>query len=113
MALFRHRSGRSDPLVSGLIPATYCDDVAVDRRRDRSAAMARRARATPQAGRGDGNKRLALAAVIAFYGVNGRRVALTNDEPYQLVVEVAAGHFDSVDDIAARLRTATDVWPPR
>jgi death on curing protein len=56
----------------------------------------------------DGNKRLALAAVIAFYGVNGRRLTLTNDEAYDLVINVAAGHLDPVDDIAARLRTATE-----
>jgi death-on-curing protein len=55
----------------------------------------------------DGNKRLALAAVIVFYGVNGRRLTLTNDDAYQLVIDVATGQFDLVDDIAARLRTAT------
>lgn len=56
----------------------------------------------------DGNKRLALAGVIAFYGVNGRRLTLTNDQAYDLVIDVAAGHLDSVDVIAARLRTATE-----
>jgi death on curing protein len=56
----------------------------------------------------DGNKRLALAAVIAFYGVNGRRLTLTNGEAYELVIDVAAGTLDSVDDIAARLRPATE-----
>ena len=56
----------------------------------------------------DGNKRLALAAVIAFYGVNGRRLTLTNDEAYDLVIDVAAGGLDSVDGIAARLSTATE-----
>lgn len=55
----------------------------------------------------DGNKRLALAAVIAFYGVNGRRLTLTNDQAYDLVIDVATGALDSVDDIVARLRTAT------
>ena len=56
----------------------------------------------------DGNKRLALAAVIAFYGINGRRLTLTNDAAYELVMAVAAGHLDSVDDIAATLRAATE-----
>jgi death-on-curing protein len=55
----------------------------------------------------DGNKRLALAAVIAFYGVNGLRLTLTNDEAYDLVIDVATGMLDAADDIAARLRTAT------
>jgi death-on-curing protein len=55
----------------------------------------------------DGNKRLALAATIAFYGVNGRRLTLTNDEAYELIMDVAAGKLDSVDDIAATLAAAT------
>ncbi len=56
----------------------------------------------------DGNKRLALAGIIAFYGVNGRRLTLTNDQAYDLVIDVAAGHLNSVDVIAARLRKATE-----
>ncbi len=55
----------------------------------------------------DGNERLALAAVIAFYGLNGRRLTLTNDQAYDLVISVAAGHLDNVDDIAAVLQHAT------
>jgi death on curing protein len=55
----------------------------------------------------DGDKRLALAAVIAFYGLNGRRLTLTNDEAYNLVISVAAGQLDAVDAIAAILRNAT------
>ena len=56
----------------------------------------------------DGNKRLALAGVIAFYGVNGRRLTLTNDEAYELVMAVADGRLAAVPDIAARLRPATE-----
>ena len=56
----------------------------------------------------DGNKRLALAAVIAFYGVNGRRLTLTNDEAYDLIIDVAAGHLDSAEEIARRLCGATE-----
>jgi death on curing protein len=55
----------------------------------------------------DGNKRLALASAIAFYGLNGRRLTLTNDEAYDLVISVAAGQLDDVDSIAAVLRNAT------
>jgi death on curing protein len=55
----------------------------------------------------DGNKRLALGAVIAFYGLNGRRLTLTNDQAYNLVVSVAAGQLDDVDTIAAILQNAT------
>ncbi|MGH3259121.1 MAG: type II toxin-antitoxin system death-on-curing family toxin [Streptosporangiaceae bacterium] len=55
----------------------------------------------------DGNKRLALAAVIAFYGLNGRRLTLTNDAAYELVIRVAAGQLDLVDDITAVLQLAT------
>jgi death on curing protein len=55
----------------------------------------------------DGNKRLSLAALIAFYGVNGRRLTLTNDDAYDLVIAVATGELDSVEDIAMRLSGAT------
>ncbi len=56
----------------------------------------------------DGNKRLGLAAIIAFYGLNGRRLALSNDAAYELVMAVATGQLDTVTDIAAVLRTATE-----
>lgn len=56
----------------------------------------------------DGNKRLALAATIAFYGLNGRRLTLTNDEAYDLVIAVASGAIDEVPAIAARLVSATE-----
>jgi len=55
----------------------------------------------------DGDERLALAAVIAFYGLNGRRLTLTNDAAYDLVMQVAAGQLDSVDEITAVLQFAT------
>lgn len=55
----------------------------------------------------DGNKRLALAGVIAFYGVNGLRLTLTNDEAYDLVIAVADGTLDDVEEIAERLAHAT------
>ena len=56
----------------------------------------------------DGNKRLALGGLIAFYGVNGRRLTLTNDAAYELVTAVAAGTLDDVADIAEVLRGATE-----
>jgi len=55
----------------------------------------------------DGNKRLALTAVIAFCGLNGRRLTLTNDGAYDLVISVASGKLDTVEQIAAVLRPAT------
>jgi death-on-curing protein len=58
----------------------------------------------------DGNKRLALAGAIAFYGVNGRRLTLSNDEAYDLVMAVADGTLDAVEQIAARLAHATEPW---
>jgi len=55
----------------------------------------------------DGNKRLALAAVITFCGLNGRRLTFTNDQAYDLVMKVAAGELDQVEEIAAILQGAT------
>ena len=55
----------------------------------------------------DGNKRLALAAVIAFYGMNGMRLTLTNDEAYRLVMRVATGELSEVGAIAGVLGNGT------
>lgn len=52
----------------------------------------------------DGNQRLALAATIAFLGVNGRRLTLSNDEAYELVMDVAAGHRDGTAELAGTIR---------
>ena len=54
----------------------------------------------------DGNKRLALAGLIAFLGVNGDKLTLTNEEAYDLTVAVAAGAMDDVAAIAERIRAA-------
>lgn len=58
----------------------------------------------------DGNKRLALAATIAFYGLNGFRLTLSNDEAYDLVIAVAGGELDDVETIAGLLQSATTAW---
>jgi death-on-curing protein len=55
----------------------------------------------------DGNKRLALAATIASYGMNGQRLTLTNDEAYRLIVSVATGELDEVAEIAAVLEAGS------
>jgi death-on-curing protein len=52
----------------------------------------------------DGNKRLALAATIAFYGMNGMRLTLTNVQAYELVIDVASGLLDDVHAIASVLQ---------
>jgi death on curing protein len=51
------------------------------------------------------------AATIAFDGVNGRRLTLANDEAYELIMAVAEGKLDSVDDIAAALAKASQPRP--
>lgn len=55
----------------------------------------------------DGNKRLALAAMLAAFGVNDLRVTLTNDEAYDLIVDIATGRLDDVASISARLADVT------
>jgi death-on-curing protein len=52
----------------------------------------------------DGNKRLVLAATIAFYGMNGIRLTLTNARAYDLVIDVASGRLDDVPAVASVLR---------
>jgi death-on-curing protein len=58
----------------------------------------------------DGNKRLALAAVVAFYGLNGLRLSLTNDEAYDLVMDVASGEMDDLATITTALERAARPW---
>lgn len=55
----------------------------------------------------DGNKRLALAAAVAFLGINGRRLTLTNDEAYELVIAVAAGQLREIAELADRIRNGS------
>ena len=55
----------------------------------------------------DGNTRLALAGTIAFLGVNGVRLTLTNDEAYRLIIQVASGALDDVGSIAAALKAGS------
>lgn len=55
----------------------------------------------------DGDKRLALAATMAFLGVNGRRLTLSHDQAYELVMSVASAELDEVADIADRIRAGT------
>lgn len=56
----------------------------------------------------DGNKRLALGATIAFYGVNGMRLTLTNDAAYELVISIASGERNDVETIAGVLQANTE-----
>lgn len=56
----------------------------------------------------DGKKRLALAATIAFLGVNGRRLTYSNDQAYEFIMRVVVGEVDDVVTIADHIRNATD-----
>jgi death on curing protein len=60
----------------------------------------------------DGDKRLALAATIAFYGIDGYRLALTNDEAYALVMRVADGSLDDITPIADVVRGGVEPRDP-
>lgn len=55
----------------------------------------------------DGNKRLALAGGVAFLGINGLRLTISNDEAYDLIISIATGQLDDVHDIAGVLRAKT------
>jgi death-on-curing protein len=59
----------------------------------------------------DGNKRLALAGLIAFVGVNGRRLTFTNNDAYNLIVGIATGELSEISDIAQRIRKASTNRP--
>ena len=52
----------------------------------------------------DGNKRLALAGVVVFLGMNGLRLIMNNDEAYDFTISVSTGEFESVSAIAEVLQ---------
>ena len=52
----------------------------------------------------DGNKRLSLAALIAFVGINGFLLDFSNDQAHDVIYDIASGARDDVHDIAERLR---------
>lgn len=52
----------------------------------------------------DGNKRLGWQAMRAFVVTNGYDVSLTEDEAFDLVMDVASGRSRDVAEIAVRLR---------
>ncbi len=56
----------------------------------------------------EGNKRLGLAAAIAFYGMNGMRLTLSNDRAYELVIDIASGTINDVPRIASMLEAGTE-----
>jgi len=56
----------------------------------------------------DGNKRLALAGLMAFLGVNGRRLTMTNDEAYHFIYGIASGALDDVHEISKVLADGTE-----
>jgi death on curing protein len=56
----------------------------------------------------DGDKRLALAATMAFYGMNGMRFTFTNDEAYDFILDVASGKLDDIPAIASVLQRSTE-----
>jgi death on curing protein len=51
----------------------------------------------------DGNKRLGLACLVVFLGMNGRRLTMGNDEAYDFIYGIAAGDLRDVSDIARRI----------
>ena len=52
----------------------------------------------------DGNKRLAFLAAVVFLDINGHGVALTDDEAFELTMDVASGVLTDVLGIAQRLK---------
>lgn len=53
----------------------------------------------------DGNKRLAWTACQVFLGLNGEWVTAGEDDRFELMISVASGAIDDVDQIATLLRS--------
>lgn len=60
----------------------------------------------------DGNTRLGLASAIAFLGINGWRLTLSEDEAYDLIIAIASGELTEVADIADRLARGSQPTTP-
>lgn len=58
----------------------------------------------------DGNKRLALAGLTVFLGLNGLRLTWSNDEAYEHITSIASGSLDDVGPIADLIRRSTATW---
>ena len=58
----------------------------------------------------DGNKRLALAALITFLGLNDLRLTLSNDEAYAFIIAVVVDELPDVEGIAARIESGTGTY---
>jgi death-on-curing protein len=52
----------------------------------------------------DGNKRLAFAAAAVFLEINGQVLVVDDDAQYEMVMAVASGKLDAVEEIAGELR---------
>ncbi len=59
----------------------------------------------------DGNKRLAITAVVAFLGLNGRRLSMGEDEFFDFAIAVATGELDDVAQIAAVIEQSSAPRP--
>lgn len=55
----------------------------------------------------DGNKRMALVATRLFLGLNGVPVVASDDEKFDLVLDIAEGRLRSAAEVADRLRPLT------
>ena len=56
----------------------------------------------------DGNKGLGLAALIAFLGLNGKRLTWSNDDAYAFIMDIASGRQDDVSDIAHQIMVGSE-----
>jgi death-on-curing protein len=55
----------------------------------------------------DGNERLCLAGGVVFLGINGLQLTLSNDQAYDLIMEIAAGHLSDIGALAQKLEQGT------
>ncbi len=61
----------------------------------------------------DGNKRIAWHATVVFIGLNGYRLAMTQGQAFELVMAVASGELQDVEEIATHLLTTLSARVPK
>jgi death on curing protein len=56
----------------------------------------------------DGNKRLGLAALITFLGINGKWLNWSNDEAHDFIIAIATDELADIPSISAAIARAID-----
>ena len=96
-------SGCSTPRQRGRVPSAFAEDAYPTIELKAAALLHSLARNHPLV---DGNKRLSWLAVVVFLDLNGCEVTLSDEEAFQLVMDVACRDIE-LEEIVRRLQVSS------